>query len=118
MPFVKGKSGNPGGRPAVAKVLAELGTDAGKITKELFQIAIAVAREKPRNGNDANWRYAHEWLANRVLGKPKETVTHLFGSDGDDSADMTELPEAELDRIIAEGDDAERVLATADDLVD
>jgi hypothetical protein len=101
--FVKGKSGNPGGRPKIARALEQLGTSAGDLTKELLEIALREARRVPE-GNDPNWRYAHQWLSDRLLGKPKEVVEHHFGAgDSDEDADYTKLSEEELDAIIARG---------------
>lgn len=100
--FKKGQSGNPGGRPRIAKALDELGVTQGGLAKELFEIALREARRVPE-GNDPNWRYAHQWLSDRLLGKPKEVVEHHFGSDADEVEDYTKLTEAELDAIIARG---------------
>jgi len=112
--FEPGKSGNPGGRPKIARILAEMSTDATKLSKELFEKALEVMRAKRRDGNDANWRYAHEWLSNHVIGKPKQVVELTEGS-GEDGLDFTKLTAEELQEMVDDGEALEVMTGAAGD---
>lgn len=70
--WAPGKSGNPGGRPSIATALRAAGTDTAKLTAELAEQLIACMRTV--NKTEASWRFAVEQLANRLWGKPKESM--------------------------------------------
>jgi hypothetical protein len=71
MPFVKGKSGNPGGRPAVSGLVRDLckGNSKGNIEDiilELYEIAL--------RGKGMVKLEAIKYICDRVAGKPTVTV--------------------------------------------
>jgi hypothetical protein len=75
MPFTKGKSGNPGGRPQGQGVTQLLQRKYGKDGKKLFDEIERLAW----HGEDEHVRLkALAMLADRGWGKPKETQEHIF----------------------------------------
>lgn len=100
--YSKGQSGNPGGLPNIARILAELGEKPGKLRKEIFEVVLLRFRRGPQGNNDPNWRYTCDWLSGHLRIKPKDHIVHEFG-DGDrvEQLDWESLSDAELDAIIA-----------------
>lgn len=74
MPFVKGQSGNPGGRPKELGHVREL---ARKHTEEAIQTLAAIMRDK--NENSRARVAAAEAILDRGWGKPTQPVA----GDGD-----------------------------------
>ena len=91
MPFQKGKSGNPGGRP---KVVGEVQTLARQHSTEAIQTLREIMRDK--NAPPAARGYAANSLLDRGYGKPSQTIT----SGGKDKA-LDQLSDAELMAVIA-----------------
>ncbi len=76
MAFVKGKSGNPTGRPAINKTISELAT---KESVPAFMRIVALGRlaENPEEVNAKLLGLAHaanEYIVNRACGKPAQAV--------------------------------------------
>lgn len=88
--FVKGQSGNPGGRPKAAQAMARLIATATRDGAELVELALAVVRgDNPKLKDPKSWAYAHNWLTERVAGKAPQVVTLGSGDQPivlDDSA--------------------------------
>lgn len=70
--FRPGESGNPGGRPSILTALSANGTDTQKLTAELAAQLIECMRSVDKA--EASWRFAVDQLANRLWGKPKESM--------------------------------------------
>jgi hypothetical protein len=127
--FPKSRSGNPGGKPSIAKDCehasllltpeerTRLGLKDGEALSAawlranwLRRIAL-VAMTEPRVGNDTNWRYAASELGNRLYGKPKEIVEMTIeGGAGASRLDLDALPLDERRKLLAA---AERMNALA-----
>lgn len=98
MPFVKGQSGNPRGRPPRAKSLAEA---VRRITdpQELAEAVVLIAR----GGNLKDKRWAIEWLADRGWGKAMSgpDLEKWMGGDEEEQAiDLKALSNEQLDQLL------------------
>ena len=67
MPFKKGQSGNPGGRPKQEKLVVEAARAAGNRCVEVLRELIEHDDPKVRMA-------AADHLLNRGFGKPKQTI--------------------------------------------
>lgn len=97
MPFKPGQSGNPGGRPKLAKVIVAAGFKPGELRSEIVQLAVATVRDPGADGS--SWRYAHDYLAG-ILGirAPKELIVE---DERDDATfDETLLTDEQLEQAI------------------
>src|SRR5262245_50066763 len=91
MPFKKGTSGNPGGRP---KVVGEVQTLARQHSTEAINTLREIMRDK--KAPPAARGYAANSLLDRGYGKPSQTIT----SGGKDGA-LDQMTDAELLAVIA-----------------
>lgn len=71
MPWVKGQSGNPDGRPKGRTLFRQLVLDETKRGEELVVIALQIARTGEK---DSDRMRALEFLAAYAFGKPTERV--------------------------------------------
>lgn len=78
--FQKRKSGNPGGRPQIAKAWeAATGKKMADVTAEALKLVWERALEGPQENhfgdpNDPDWRFAMQKVLDYSAGKPKETL--------------------------------------------
>ena len=92
MPFQKGKSGNPGGRP---KVVGEVQAFARQHSAEAINTLREIMRDK--DAAPAARGYAANSLLDRGYGKPSQTITSTGGKD----RALDQMTDAELLEIIA-----------------
>lgn len=72
--FKPGQSGNPAGRPSIAKALATNNTTTTEVLAKLAAKAMKWL-DDPKHAE-----YAHQWLTNYTIGKPRDRVdVHMSG---------------------------------------
>lgn len=102
-PFSAGKSGNPGGRVAIAPILDGLGTTRSKVTAELIQFALDIMRSS--SAKESHREYAHQWLTKYAAQIPAPAQTFDFGdaetksSPEDDAAECRIIAREELAKM-------------------
>ena len=76
MAFKPGQSGNPNGRPSIAKALAANDTSATNVTAEVIGQLLRGLRELDPGDRfeGASWRFCADKLLGYTVGKPKEIV--------------------------------------------
>lgn len=108
MPFVPGKSGNPGGRPAARKNLAanlaRLIADETRDGAELVEYAVKILRSV--DSTESARQYAHDWLSNRGAGKALQTL------DGDLTIGISPEQAALIDALKLSPHERQRRIAT------
>lgn len=113
MPWEKGQSGNPGGRPKaalnlaqnMAKLIAER-TDNGQ---KLIEFAWAVYTDE--NAPLAERRWAHDWLTDRGAGKASQSI-ELFANVQSQNVTFVEM--VNFDKLSSENlFELESILSTA-----
>lgn len=103
MPFVKGKSGNPGGRIKKAPELREV----EELAREHSPSAIKRLVDWMKSDNAKASVSACQAILDRAFGKPAQAVEHK----GTVTHDLSSFSDAELAAIIAEEDSRERSAA-------
>ena len=100
MPFKKGKSGNPGGRP---KVVGEVQALARELTTEAIKTLRDIIRDKKAPHSARG--YAANSILDRGYGRPSQTISTNGSKKPHD-----QMTDDELTAIIAAGppDDDER----------
>ena len=99
MPFEKGKSGNPGGRP---KLVGEVQALAREYTKQAIETLRDIMRDK--KAPHAARGYAANSILDRGYGRPSQTIS----STGRDKP-PDQMTDAELLAIAAQPDDDDLV---------
>lgn len=72
MKFTKGQSGNPGGRPKIAKIVEAAGFSIDDLRAEVIQMLVKAMRGLPMT--DRSWFAATQQLGHWLIGKPAEQV--------------------------------------------
>jgi hypothetical protein len=104
-PFTPGVSGNPGGRPkGYSSKLKEIVEDTTVMHPTLGTISawdavVHKAIEDALSDNPSARRYAREWLADRLMGKPKQHVEVTEPPAA--TINFEELDDKDLDALIA-----------------
>ena len=98
MPFEKGKSGNPGGRP---KVVGEVQALARELTTEAVETLRDIMRDK--KAPHAARGFAANSILDRCYGRPSQTISSVSRDKPPD-----QMTDAELLAIAAQPDDDER----------
>jgi hypothetical protein len=70
--FQKGVSGNPAGRPSIAKILGAVGLTTSKASIELFEFAFRVIRDPKESMRNRIRMW--EAISPHILGRPKENI--------------------------------------------
>lgn len=113
MPWVKGQSGNPAGRPKMASQLARLARSKTQDGLELVEFAVAVMRgevvgapgaqgDEPERPSVHDRMDALKWLADRGWGKAVEHIEIEDSRTGEQSP-ATIAPELLEDGLGPEG---------------
>jgi hypothetical protein len=77
MPFVKGKSGNPGGRKKITQESLDLEASCKKLTPQALDTIVAIMQG---GDNERNRLTAAQYIVDRGYGKPIQAVS---GKDGE-----------------------------------
>lgn len=116
--FAAGHKGS-GGRPSKARELAYLAVIAEEVTLDDFRAVIRQAKADAVRGEDGRARdYGRRWLADYLIGRPRQTLHINTGTGASDAYD--ELSDDALHAIIAAetaadaGADAERGASARD----
>jgi hypothetical protein len=121
MVWTKGKSGNPGGRPQLAKAWeAATGKKIGEVTAEALKLVYdrAMLGPKPNHfgdPNDPDWRFASQKMLEYSAGKPKETVEIIADNEGAPRRDPSTLSDDELRTALGAIDTLKRLAVSPDD---
>lgn len=106
--FVKGQSGNPGGRCSLEKAwdAATGGKKRSDVAAEALKLAYERASLGPRcdhngNPNDPDWRFAMQKVLEYSAGKPKEVIEHQFGEREEQEIDWSKVPLEQRERLLA-----------------
>jgi hypothetical protein len=108
MKFAPGQSGNPGGRPSIAKALEANGLTSTSLTAEVVKRLVEAMRDlDPGDRHEgASWRFAVETLLHYTHGKPKEHVQVDLPKSPVDTSKLTDaelaLLEAALEKTLAD----------------
>lgn len=70
--FRPGQSGNPGGRPSIAKALEANGTTTTEVLAKLAKIALDTLEDK--TATPSAREYCHTWLTHYTIGKAPQAV--------------------------------------------
>lgn len=108
--FVKGQSGNPGGRPRGAAEMARLIRKATNDGASLVKHAVKVWRDPKASERSRAW--AHEWLTDRGFGRAVQSVDLNVGGEIEVSVPFADLTDEEL-RLLAKVDRKAEVKPTA-----